>query len=83
MELRPRATALGRSDRHYSAYLIAGVPLVSAGSDRSDDARIENTSATCTWSLETQAVDWGLRITSRVEWQVVDCIIMYPRKTGP
>ena len=29
------------------------------------------------------AVDWGQRITSRVEWQVVDCIIMHPRKTGP
>ena len=47
------------------------------------DSQIENTSATCCWSIETQEVDWRQRFTSRVEWQVVDCIIMHPRKTGP
>jgi hypothetical protein len=47
------------------------------------DAQIKNTSATCCWSIETQEVDWRQRFTSRVESQVVDCIIMHPRKTGP
>jgi hypothetical protein len=36
-----------------------------------------------TWSLETQAVDWLQRITSSVECQVVDCIVMHPRETCP
>ena len=68
---------------YWAASVTTAVPLDSAGSDRSDDAGIENTSATCGYSIETQSDDWQQRFTSTIEWRVVDCIIMHPRKTGP